>query len=267
MAARDLVSSLSNEAFTFHILFQVSGPHLPKSVPIDRWKITLERVEFPEKELAEVKKKAAIFLRSVLTLTHCSECYQFVSSLKSGYSIDYKITQEQLVDFSQSTPPVRTHLENTLEPLKITLEEISLANFSETHLKAVKVIDLSKTKEEILLNPQIKINTHFQAIKSTVAPFRDIGLIKLSHQNEEEAKVIISEIKVDPEYFNDKEEEDIPKMVEDEDYPLNEFYKKIKDIRKKIKLEDQQIPSLDNIESTFYELIKTETEIKEELKK
>lgn len=267
-AAKEFISFPSNDSFTFHILFQVNSQQLPKSVPIDRWKITIERIVFPERNVEEVRKKAAIFLRAVLTLAHSSECYQFVNSLKNGYSVDYMITQEQLVDFAQSVPPVRTHVESALEPLKVSLEEVSLADFSESRLKTVKITDLSKTKEEMLVSPLIRIPTHLQAIKPTVTPFRDIGMRKLSHASEEEAKLLTNEIKVDPEYFNDKGEEGMLKLIEDEDkdYPLDEFYKKIKDIKKGIKLEEQQIPSLDDIESTFYELIKIEQEVKAELK-
>ena len=81
----------------------------------------------------------------------------------------------------------------------------------------------------------------------------------------------LNEIKLDPDYFDakKKEEEEITKFIENEggmkEYPLDEFYKKVKEVNKKIKLEEQYIPSLDNIENSFYELIHIEAEIKQEL--
>ncbi len=124
--------------------------------------------------------------------------------------------------------------------------------------------------------------THLQAIKPTVTPFRDIGLRKSSRITDEdettadaannphpEAK--LDALKLDPDYFDakSKEEEEINRIIENEgglkDYPLDEFYKKVKEIKQKIKLEEQYIPSLDNIETAFYELIDTEKEIRHEL--
>ena len=84
----------------------------------------------------------------------------------------------------------------------------------------------------------------------------------------------MDEIRLDPDYFDGKgkEEEEINKIMEDgnviggcKECPLDVFYKKVKEIKQKIKLEEQYIPSLDNIETAFYELIETEGEIRKEL--
>ena len=138
---------------------------------------------------------------------------------------------------------------------------------------------------EVLPGVHFPYAAHLQAIKPTVAPFRDNGLKRSSKITEDEtgpsvesaanakSEAVLNEITLDPDYFEDKqkEEEALDKIIEKEgdmkDLPLDEFYKKIIEIKQKIKLEDQYIPSLDNIETAFYELIDTEAEIKRELER
>jgi len=269
--------------FKFHIIFQISGKTLKRQVPFDRWEISIEKLGKlginKEEATGSISKKIAVFLRSVLTLSHSTNCYQFINSLKSGYQIDYEISRDLLVDFANTTPTFSSKLDTILlGNLKISISEICLSKFSDSDLQSVKLVaNTIETETEQMLGLRLSVTTHLQALKPTVAPFKD-NLLKKSVRivengektSAEQEKMSRSEkINLDLDYFDmKKEDEDIGKLVEDNKGPeLNpeDFYKKIKEIKKKIQMEEQYIPSLENMERTFYELLETEGEILKEL--
>lgn len=258
------------KVFKLYIGFQISGKTLKQVTPFDKWEITLEKVKSPHSDFKELNKKVATFLRSIMTLTHSSNYYQFINSSKTDYQITYTVGREAHIEFSSSNLIANT--ESVLGNIKITVNEISLAEFSEAILNKVKIIEVEE-KEEPVKELSIRVSTHLQAIKTTVTPFRDVGLRKSSRITEEDEEffgnkeVKTPQIKVDLDYFNEGKEEEISKILENDtkEYSIDEFCKKIKKIKHRMKMEEQYMPSLDNIEATFYELIENGEDIKKEL--
>jgi len=272
ISACNFLASQENEikVFKFCIGFQISGKTLKQATPFDKWEVTLEKVRSSHDDFEELNKKVAVFLKSIMTLTHSSNCYQFISSDKIRYQVTYTIGRETDIDFSDST--LLVHTETILGNIKITISEICLTEFSEAALNKLKIKEIG-IKEESAAGLSIGSRTHLQAIKTTVTPFRNVGLRKSSRITEEDEEFFgnrepkTPQIKVDLNYFNEGKEEDISKILEDDvkEYSIDEFCKKIKKIKHRMKMEEQYMPSLDNIEATFYELIESGEDIKKEL--
>lgn len=193
-----------------------------------------------------------------------------IISTNSEYHIEQEITREFAVEFS---PVTEIKFEILLPKLKVLINNISLNKFSDHDLRAVKILKKNNQKiEEFLLEAPISVQTHLQAIKQTVSPFRDVGVYnKQKSAGEEGSKVMEkvfggnhksnSKFNLQCDYFNsDKKEENQNESVDD-------FYKKVEDIQQKIKLDDQYIPTLDGIEDAFYDFIEMEAEIKREFEK
>ncbi len=96
LQAQSFLSSPAADAtqFKMHVVFSVSAKGLKRPTPFDRWEVTVEkyqernivcdRMAKGSQDEAVIGKKSAIFLRSVLSLSHSTSSYQFANSLK-GY--------------------------------------------------------------------------------------------------------------------------------------------------------------------------------------
>ena len=143
--------------------------------------------------------------------------------------------------------------------------------YSDHDLRAVKILKKNSQKiDEFLLEAPISMQTHLQALRQTVSPFRDVGVYKKNKSAGDERSKIVEKVSGGKYISNNLlhcDHFDLDKKEGSQNESADDFYKKVQEIQQKIKLDDQYIPTLDGIEDAFYDFIEMETEIKREIEK